>query len=63
MNYQFHLIVESELEEIVAELKTNSIEGLEGEIRKAEKAIKDYEDKKEAEAQWEYDRQKEEGLI
>ena len=47
MNYEFYLTITSELDEIVAEIKANSLESLEEQLRKAEHAIKKYEaDKK-----------------
>jgi hypothetical protein len=63
MKYNFHLIVESELDEVVCELSCLSLEALQEElVRKAEIAIKKYEADKEVQAQAEFDRQQEEKL-
>lgn len=53
MNYEIHLVVKSELDEIVCELSTTAgITDLEENlIRKAESAISQYEDTKEKEAE------------
>ena len=63
MTYNIHLIVESELDEVVCELSTSAgISDLEENVvRKAEMAIKKYESDKEYEAQARYDDWKENG--
>jgi hypothetical protein len=57
MNYKFSLIVESELDDVVYKQDCLTLEGVQEELlRKAEHAIKKYEDEKEMEAQMEMDR-------
>ena len=51
MTYHIHLIVESELDETVAELEANSIESLQEQLGKAEKAMAKYEGQREMEAE------------
>jgi len=62
MQYTIHLIIKSELDEVIFESSTSSIADLEENlIRKAEHSIKDYEYETEIKAQAEIDRQQEQG--
>ena len=63
MDYTFILEVESELDEKVIRIEALTLESLEEQLGKVEKAIKAYEIDKEVQAQAEYDRQREEREI
>lgn len=60
MNYKFTLIVTSEDDEEVCQISASDVISLEEQYHKVESAIRRYEGVKEADADAEYQRQKEE---